>query len=95
MIVPYPRSILPSDIETVNSNQVYLRHPKRFAYRCFLPDLTDFTILCCIGPDFHRHLFQSDLEKIQPQVGIRPCYSGLQVQGTANSPSSTIIDYIL
>ena len=95
MIVPYPRPVLPSDIKTVNSNQADLRHPKRFAYRCFLPDLTEFAILCCIGPGFHRYLFQSDLEKIRPQVGIRPCCSGLQVQGTANSPSSTIINYNL
>lgn len=28
-------------------------------------------------------------EKIEPRVGIRPCCSGLQVQGTASSPSST------
>src|SRR5690606_39438204 len=27
--------------------------------------------------------------KKPPQDGIRPCYSGLQVQGTATSPSST------
>ena len=25
----------------------------------------------------------------EPQTGIRPCYSGLQVQGTSGSPSST------
>ena len=93
MTVPCLRSILPSDIEVVNSNQAYLRHPKRLAYRCFLPDLTDFTILCCIGPNFHRHLLQSVLEKIRPLAGIRPCCSGLQVQGTANSPSSTIINF--
>jgi len=25
-----------------------------------------------------------------PQNGIRPCYCGLQVQGTANSPPSAV-----
>ena len=94
MTVPYRRPILPSDIKTVNSSQAYLRHPKRFAYRCFLPDLTEFAILCCIGPSFHRHLFQSDLKKIRPRIGFQPCCSGLQVQGTANSPSSTIIAFV-
>ena len=29
------------------------------------------------------------LERRRPRVGIQPCYSGLQVQGTASSPPST------
>ena len=26
-----------------------------------------------------------------PGVGIHPCYSGLQIQGTANSPTSATL----
>ncbi len=94
MTVPYPRTIFPSGNGTVNSNQVSLRHPKGFTYRCFLPDLTGFVILCCTGPNLQHHFFHSDLEKMSPKIGIRSCCSGLQVQGTANSPPSTAIDKI-
>jgi hypothetical protein len=36
------------------SSQVVPRHPKAFAYRCFLPDLTGFTDQRCAGPDSRR-----------------------------------------
>jgi len=91
MTAPYPRTTFPSDNETVNSNQVSLRHPKSFTYRCFLPDLTGFVNLCCTGPNLQHHLFHPDLKKMSPQIGFRSCSSGLQVQGTANSPPSTAI----
>ena len=29
--------------------------------------------------------------KTRPGVGIHPCYSGLQVQGTANAPTSATL----
>ncbi len=48
----------------------------------------------------HRARFSTLLAKVRPQrlyprSGIQPCYSGLQVQGTANSPSSTTNGYML
>ena len=73
----------------VNSNQATLRHTKVTAYRCFLPDLAGFTGLRCARPNRHRHLHGADPTKAKPRTGIRPCCSGLQVQGTATSPSST------
>jgi len=36
--------------ESVDSSQVDLEHPKIIAYRCFLPDLTEFTVLRRPGP---------------------------------------------
>ncbi len=79
----------PSVTSVVNSDQATLRHTKRFAYRCFLPDLTGFTSFRCAGPNLHRHLLKPDLTEIFLCPGIPPRYSGLRVQGTATSPSST------
>ena len=73
-----------------SSDQVNLRHTRGFAYRCFLPDLTGFTSSRCTGPSLQRHFRKNWLYSIMPGAGIKPCYSGLQVQGTATSPPSAI-----
>ena len=41
---------------STGSSQVAPRHPKAVAYRCFLPDLTGFTDLRCVGPDSQRRV---------------------------------------
>jgi len=81
---------LPSVTPAAGSNQVAPRHTKGFAYRCFLPDLTGFTNFRCAGPNYHHCLPEADLTRLFLSTGIPPCYSGLQVQGTATSPSSTV-----
>ncbi len=58
-------------------------------YRCSLPGLTGFISFHCAGPDRRRHLLKPDPKRTGRMTGVQPCYSGLQVQGTANSPSST------
>jgi len=58
-------------------------------YRCFLPDLTGFVDLHCIGPELSGISDNQIFFSRAPQSGIQPCYSGLQVQGTAGSPPST------
>lgn len=78
-----------SVILAVTSNQAFLRHTKVPAYRCFLPNLTGFTGFRCVRPGFHWYLQKADLTKNKPATGVQPCYSGLQVQGTATSPLST------
>ncbi len=73
----------------VSSDQATLRHPQGFTYRCFLPDLTGFMSSRRTGPNPHHHLPGADPKEYKPRLGIQPCYSGLQVQGTATSPPST------
>ena len=80
-----PVGLLP----TANSNQVDLRHPKLTTYRCFLPDLTGFVAFRCAGPGYQRYLSRAVPAVPRPRAGIQPRYSGLRVQGTASSPSST------
>ena len=58
-------------------------------YRCFLPDLTGFINFHCAGPNNHCHLSKANPTAKKPRPGIQSCYSGLQVQDTANFPSST------
>ena len=41
------------------------------------------------GPGLRHHLPGADPKTARPGAGIKPRYSGLRVQGTANSPSST------
>jgi hypothetical protein len=65
------------------------RHMQGPTYRCFLPDLTGFVDLHCIGPE-HSGIHNNQIFSGRaPQLGIQPCYSGLQVKGTAGSPPST------
>ncbi len=58
------------------------------AYRCCLPTLAGFAGNHCIGPGFQRRPVVCSPTS-PPRRGIRPSYSGLLVQGTATSPSST------
>jgi hypothetical protein len=41
------------------------------------------------GPGLQHHLPGANPENARPGAGIKPRYSGLRVQGTATSPSST------
>ncbi len=82
---------IPSVTHAVSSSQAYLRHTKIFTYRCFLPDLTRFMSFRCVGPNCQHHLHEADLTIKESGPGIQSCYSGLQVQGTATSPSSTVM----
>jgi hypothetical protein len=58
------------------------------AYRCCLPTLAGFAGNHCIGPGLRRRPTVYSPTS-PPRRGIRPSYSGLLVQGTATSPSST------
>ena len=71
------------------SSQVAPRHPRAIAYRCFLPDLTGFTGLRCVGPDSQRRSPLVGGGGRRPRPGVQPRCSGLRVQGTASSPPST------
>jgi hypothetical protein len=83
------RSIPPSVTMIVSSDQAPPRHMKGLPYRCFLPDLTGFESFHCAGPGHRHHLSKPDPTGKRPLEGIRPHCSGLWVQGTATSPSST------
>ena len=49
--------LISTSVTTIfSSTQASSRHTKRFAYRCFLPDLTGFTSFRCVRPGFHCHL---------------------------------------
>ena len=39
-------------VSSTDSSQVIPRHPQAPAYRCFLPDLAEFTGLRRVGPGF-------------------------------------------
>jgi len=71
------------------SNQVILQHPKGTAYRCFLSNLTGFTDFRRAGPDSQYKLLLPEEDSLSPRIGIKPRWSGLRVEGTANSPPST------
>jgi hypothetical protein len=73
------------------SDQAPLRRPGVATYRCFLPDLTGFVGSRRAGPNLHCRSAMLVSIRPQPQRGIRPRYSGLRVQGTASSPSSTTV----
>jgi hypothetical protein len=59
------------------------------AYCCSRQGLTGFTAVRCTGPAFQRPLPFPYLTILCLRPGIKPCCSGLQVQGTASSPSGT------
>ncbi len=80
---------LPGVTDAVSSNQATQRHTEGTTYRCFLPDLTGFIVLCCAGPNCQHHLHQASPTNACLTVSLRPRSSGLQVQGTATSPPST------
>ena len=83
------RLIPPGGTRVVSSDQVALRHTGSLPYRCSLPGLTGFESSCCAGPDRPCHPHKPGPTGKKPRAGVRPRYSGLRVQGTATSPSST------
>jgi hypothetical protein len=54
----------PAHAAPPGSSQVAPRHPRTIAYRCFLPDLTGFAGLRCVGPDFRRRAMKWEAEVI-------------------------------
>ena len=73
-----------------DSGQALPRHPQYLAYRCFLPDLAGFARLRRVGPNLQYRQPLTAAHQPGLKRGIQPRYSGLRVQGTASSPSSTI-----
>jgi hypothetical protein len=71
------------------SSQEPLRHMRRFAYRCFLPDLTGFTSSHCAGPNLHRRPYRPAPKMDGRMKGINPAIADCGLQGTATSPFST------
>ena len=60
-------------------------------YCCFVPDLTGFERLSfALGLSIVTTVSNPESKTLSSRVGIRPCYSGLQVQGAATSPLSTL-----
>ena len=56
-----------------------------------VPDLTRFTGFRRVRPEHRRHLPGGQPCRLPPSAQYHPCYSGLQVQGTANTPAARII----
>ena len=89
-VVAHPLLILPPDVQRPASlGQAALRHPGRSPYRCFLPDLTGFGVPCRAGPSHQHQTINAVSGGTRPGGGIQPRCSGLRVQGTASTPSST------
>lgn len=72
-----------------DSNQATLRHINDLVYRCFLPDLTGFTSIYCVRPNYQHHFTCADPTKHVLRPGVNPATADCRLQGTANSPSST------
>ncbi len=88
--VVHPLSTRPAGLmPSACSGPVALRHPKTTTYRCFLPDLTGFIGFRRVRPSLLRRAAAPVPRCLGPRTGIQPRYSGLRVQGTASSPSST------
>jgi hypothetical protein len=86
----HPLSIRTAGLSsTASSSPVDPRHPRLTVYRCSLPGLTGFAASRRAGPGYQRRLPRAVPTVPEPRAGIRPRYSGLRVQGTASSPSST------
>jgi len=80
---------------TAGSNPDCLRRPRLTTYRCSLPGLTGFAASRRAGPGDQRHFSGAVPTAPRPRAGIRPRYSGLRVQGTASSPSSTTASHAI
>ena len=77
-------------VSAASSGQVRLRHTGRSAESCFLPDLTRFAGFRCAGPDPQHRRTGPIKQRLGPRAGIQPPVRGLRVQGTTNSPPSTV-----
>ncbi len=62
---------------------------ERFAYRCFLPDLTGFTSFHCAGPNLQRRPPRPAPKRHGRMKGFNPAVADCGLQGTAISPFST------
>jgi len=87
---------LPGVTLIVSSGQATLRHMETSTYRCFLPDLTEFTELHCARPNRQHHFPRPDPKRLDPQHGFNPAIAACRLQGTATAPSSTanLISYL-
>jgi hypothetical protein len=93
-VVVHPLSIRHRRLTLIaNSDSVCPRHPKLTTYRCSLPGLTGFVAPRRAGPGPQRRLSKAVPAELRPRAGVQPRYSGLRVQGTASSPSSTTASY--
>ena len=85
----YLRTSSPGGTGVAGSSQESLRHMRKSAYRCFLPDLTGFTGSHCAGPNLQRYPRQPDPKEERPRISFNPAVADCGLQGTAISPSST------
>src|SRR5947209_19985166 len=58
--------------ELPGSSQAALRHPELAAYRCFLPDLTGFTGLRRVEPNYQRRVVQADAASQASSAELHP-----------------------
>ena len=88
---PYTRrcAVCTAGMPAASSGQMALRHTRQSTYCCFRQDLTGFMASCCTGSTPQHYLPVPYTAQGSPRPGIPPRYSGLRVQGTANSPPST------
>ena len=55
-----------------DSSQADPQHPKETVYRCFLPDLTEFTVFRRVGPNSQHRRQGTEAPKGGPPGGIKP-----------------------
>ncbi len=70
--MPFLSFPLYSLLEPAGSGQVFLRHPERTIYRCFLSDLADFIAFCRAGPSLQHYLMQTVLQIKDLKQEINP-----------------------
>ena len=70
-------SLSPGLLQSGSSSQVVLRHPDNTIYRCFLPDLTGFIVICRARPDL-QHLQTKAVSAEQTlELGFNPARADL------------------
>jgi hypothetical protein len=87
-VTPYPAIDRNNQVLLVNvsSNEAILRHMGESTYGCFLPALTRFIDFHCTGP----HFYKANLTCSNLKQAFNPAVADCGLQGTANSPSSTV-----
>lgn len=73
----------------VGSAQASPSHMKVTTYRCFLPNLTGFMGLHCLGPMHQHYLHKTASQTACLWMEFNLAKADCELQGTANSPSST------
>ena len=91
-VTPYPAIDRNNQVLLVNvsSNEAILRHMGESTYGCFLPDLTRFIGFHCTGPHSQHHSYKANLTCSNLKQAFNPAVADCGLQGTANSPSSTV-----